>query len=211
MNSFSQTPHTAYRPMRRKARQINDVNDLRAVVEECTVVRLGIIDDEGMFIVPVNFGYDWDMARNGGVAVPKLSLWIHSAAKGRKADAFARIAAQAKGQACEQKADQANCQADCQFLEHTCKQFSRIAIEMDHQVQIIAGNNACDYSTAYRSLMGWGTIYPARNLEEKWYGLMRLMDHMAPGSPVNFSQEMLAATAVYRIDVDYFTGKEHSV
>ena len=34
------------------------------------------------------------------------------------------------------------------------------------------------------------------------------MEHMAPMAELEFSPEMLARTAVYRIDVEYFTGKE---
>ena len=34
------------------------------------------------------------------------------------------------------------------------------------------------------------------------------MEHMAPEAEIEFSKEILERTEAYRIDVDYFTGKE---
>ena len=74
------------RPMRRAKREVTDSEELRAIVEGCRTVRLGASDDEGLFIVPLNFGYDWEVAAEDGQ--PRLTLWLHSADAGRKADVF---------------------------------------------------------------------------------------------------------------------------
>ena len=42
--------------MRLSKREITDMAVIREILEECDVVRLGLKDDEGMFIVPVNYG-----------------------------------------------------------------------------------------------------------------------------------------------------------
>ena len=47
------------------------------------MVRIGTMDAEGMFIVPVNFGYEFCQKERS------LKLYIHSAKEGRKAEAFA--------------------------------------------------------------------------------------------------------------------------
>lgn len=73
------------REMRLHKREIHAPEIFREILEECEVVRLGLQDEEGMFIVPVNFGYDY-IIENGK---PILSLYIHGAGEGRKADAFA--------------------------------------------------------------------------------------------------------------------------
>lgn len=69
------------REMRLRKRAVTDAGEVRQIIEECQVLRLGLIDDEGMFIVPVNFGYAWDEK----TALPRF--YVHSAREGRKAEA----------------------------------------------------------------------------------------------------------------------------
>ena len=76
------------RPMRLFKREIKDEEILREILEECDVVRLGGFDEDGMFIVPVNYGYE--LENIGGKM--HLRLYIHGAKEGRKAEAFAKNA-----------------------------------------------------------------------------------------------------------------------
>ena len=73
------------RKMRLSKREITDMNTIREILEECDVVRLGLRDDEGMFIVPVNYGYDLEIYEER----TELKLYIHGSGEGRKADAIA--------------------------------------------------------------------------------------------------------------------------
>lgn len=70
------------RPMRLSKREVRDTEKIREILESCQVLRIGAVDTEGMFIVPVNFAYAWP----DGEALPRF--FIHSAREGRKADAF---------------------------------------------------------------------------------------------------------------------------
>ena len=70
------------RPMRLGKRAVTDPAQIRAIIEACQVLRLGVVDAEGMFIVPVNFGYVWEADQE----LP--CFYLHSAREGRKADAF---------------------------------------------------------------------------------------------------------------------------
>lgn len=63
--------------MRRAERQVTDLNTIGNIIRKCKVVRLGMQDEEGIYVVPVNFGYD--MAEDG-----TLCLYLHSAGEGRK-------------------------------------------------------------------------------------------------------------------------------
>lgn len=72
------------REMRLKKREIQDKNILKEIIEVCDVVRIGLTDAEGMFIVPVNYGYDLDDCQDR----MKLTLYIHGAREGRKSEAF---------------------------------------------------------------------------------------------------------------------------
>lgn len=72
------------REMRLSKREVKDTETLERILDDCHVLRIGAADEEGMFVVPVNFGYEM-MDRDGR---PALKLYFHGAAQGRKADAF---------------------------------------------------------------------------------------------------------------------------
>ena len=86
----------------------------------------------------------------------------------------------------------------------------RVAIEMDVQDGVIAGTYACAYSYAYRSIMGTGTIHRIQGTEAKRYGLTRIMQHLAPEASAGFTDQALARTNIYCIDIDHFTGKQRA-
>lgn len=64
--------------MRRKDREIKDFHDIVSVVDRCEIVRLAMVDHGRPYIVALNFGY---LAGDG-----TLTLYMHSAAEGRKMD-----------------------------------------------------------------------------------------------------------------------------
>lgn len=168
----------AHRPMRQAGRQLRSAGQLHDVVEACQTVRIACADEEGLFIVPMSFGYDWADPEEIDADEPRLALWVHSAGAGRKADAFDRE--------------------------------PRVAIEMDVQDGVIAGTYACAYSYAYRSIMGTGTIHRIQGTEAKRYGLTRIMQHLAPEASAGFTDQALARTNIYCIDIDHFTGKQRA-
>ncbi len=66
--------------MRRKDREIIDIKDILSVIDKCKVFRIATQDEKGLYIIPLNFGYEY--------SAEKLSFFIHSAKEGRKVDAF---------------------------------------------------------------------------------------------------------------------------
>lgn len=62
--------------MRRKDREITDPAVLREMLDRCKVCRLGLLDGDEVYIVPMNFGYTWQGE------LP--TLYFHCAAQGRK-------------------------------------------------------------------------------------------------------------------------------
>lgn len=179
-----------YCPMRLSKREIKDIDQLHFIVDTCDVVRIASSDDKGLFIVPVNYGYDWDVESAAKTtdndnettnASPNdtkinLTLWLHSAKDGRKARAFALN--------------------------------PQVAIEMDIPEGLITGKFACAYSLAYRSIMGTGIITKAQDKDTKIHGLTKIMEHLAPDVEANFSEDAINHCDIYRIDVKYFTGKQ---
>ena len=69
---------------------------LRQILADCDVVHIGAMDGDGMFVVPVNYGYEFCSGSEGEKTVStveglpgSLRLYLHSAGEGRKAEAFA--------------------------------------------------------------------------------------------------------------------------
>lgn len=168
----------AHRPMRQAGRQLRSTTQLHSVVDACQTVRIACVDKEGLFIVPMSFGYDWADPEEIDAEEPRLALWVHSAAAGRKVDAFDRE--------------------------------PRVAIEMDVQDGLIEGTYACAYSYAYRSITGTGIIHRIQGIDAKRYGLTRIMQHLAPEASAGFTDQALARTNIYCIDIDHFTGKQRA-
>lgn len=67
--------------MRRAEREVTDPKVLLQMIEACRVCRLGLADQQGIYIVPMNFGYEYEEG--------KLTLYFHSAKEGRKISAIA--------------------------------------------------------------------------------------------------------------------------
>lgn len=64
--------------MRRKDREVTDYNKMIEILAACDCCRLGLIDENGAYIVPLNFGYE--------EVDGKVLLYFHSSAVGKKLD-----------------------------------------------------------------------------------------------------------------------------
>ena len=68
--------------MRRKDREITDIEEIIAVIKKCDTCRLALFDEQYPYIVPLNFGLD----RHNG----QIYLYFHSANSGKKLDLIKR-------------------------------------------------------------------------------------------------------------------------
>lgn len=64
--------------MRRKDREIIDKDKMLEIMEKCDCCRLGLIDEKGAYMVPLNFGFE--------EADGRLNLFFHGAVEGKKID-----------------------------------------------------------------------------------------------------------------------------
>lgn len=67
--------------MRRADRQITDRQEILSFLDQARVCRLAMQDEEGLYIVPMNFGYEWP--ESGA-----LTLYFHCASEGRRVRAL---------------------------------------------------------------------------------------------------------------------------
>lgn len=66
--------------MRRKEREVTDLSELKAILDDAKVIRVAMNDEQGLYIVPLNFGYLLNESQ--------LTFYFHSAKTGRKLSAI---------------------------------------------------------------------------------------------------------------------------
>jgi len=64
--------------MRRKDKEIIDINEKLEIITKCKVCRLGLSENNYPYIVPLNYGFSYDDG--------KLVLYFHCATEGKKID-----------------------------------------------------------------------------------------------------------------------------
>lgn len=64
--------------MRRKDREVTDINEILDIVEQAKVLHLGMLDGEYPYVVAVHYGYEY--------ADGALTFFVHSAKDGHKID-----------------------------------------------------------------------------------------------------------------------------
>lgn len=154
--------------MRRRDREVIDITELLNIINECRICHLGLQDDKGIYIVPLNYGFEYFNEQ--------LILYFHSAKLGRKIEA----------------------------LKHN----NSVCIEMDCDHRLIEGENACDYSFGFKSVIGNGKAFFVEDNDEKIKGLGLLMVHETKRH-FTFDENMVNSVAVIKVIVDNFTGKYH--
>lgn len=64
--------------MRRKDREITDVHKIIEILKQCDVCRIGMIDNDRVYVVPMSFGFEFND--------PELAFYFHGAREGKKID-----------------------------------------------------------------------------------------------------------------------------
>lgn len=149
--------------MRKKEREITDINEIEQVIAGADICRIGFIDGDEPYIVPVSFGYKDN------------AIYFHGATEGRKVDLIRRN--------------------------------GKVCFEFDTDVSIVKSDNACDWGTKYRSVIGTGYVKLLESDEEKIHGLKVIMKHYSPDE-FSFPQSKLETVLVLRIDIDRISGKK---
>jgi nitroimidazol reductase NimA-like FMN-containing flavoprotein (pyridoxamine 5'-phosphate oxidase superfamily) len=64
--------------MTKRELQITDLNEIKAILDKAKVLRLGLAVNNEPYVVPMNYGYTMEGE--------KLTLYLHSAVRGKKLD-----------------------------------------------------------------------------------------------------------------------------
>lgn len=170
--------------MRRKDREIKDFDEIIKILDGCKTIHLAMISNGVPYSVPVNFGYKVSEVNNEVSGNKKLTVYFHGAGEGKKIDAL--------------KENPNIC------FSAECNSQSRAA---DSTV-------ACQWTTFYESVIGFGKVRFLSTVEEKSAGLDTIMFHYGYKIPLGikkiaYEAMALAKTVVVEIQVEQITGKRH--
>jgi ribosomal-protein-alanine N-acetyltransferase len=87
---------------------------------------------------------------------------------------------------------------------------SRICFEVEQQADLIRGAKACDWSTLYRSVIGYGTMEIIRDFAQKQEGLEIIMAQHGAPELTDFKEKNVHSIVILKLSIDSMTGKQSS-
>ena len=87
------------------------------------------------------------------------------------------------------------------------KKTPNVGFEIDGNYSLIEGQEACDYSATFQSVIGTGTLSLVDDNADKIKGLNAIMKQTTSKNDWHYSNEMLEAVAIFRLDVDKLSCK----
>ena len=82
-----------------------------------------------------------------------------------------------------------------------------VGFETDGRFKMIEGGSACDYSANFQSVTGTGRLSLIEDTEAKRSALDCLMDHQAGEKNWEYTEKMLGAVAVFRLEAEKISCK----
>jgi nitroimidazol reductase NimA-like FMN-containing flavoprotein (pyridoxamine 5'-phosphate oxidase superfamily) len=81
--------------------------------------------------------------------------------------------------------------------------------EVDGAHKLITGNDPCESSFEYESVIATGLAKICESAEEKSLGLSKLLLNLGVEPPSGYPDAVLEKTAVFKLEVETITGKKH--
>lgn len=89
------------------------------------------------------------------------------------------------------------------------KKSKSVGFEMDMGHELITSDVACGHSARYKSIIGTGRVSIIEGLEEKRFGLKKIMEKNTEKTDWEFPDKMVEAVEVFKLDVEKLSCKEH--
>lgn len=89
-------------------------------------------------------------------------------------------------------------------------QNKQVCFEVEDTVQIVKGEEACDWSTRYRSVVGYGTVEILSDDQSKQEGLEVIMAQHGAPELIVFDTKNLKRMVIIKLTITSLTGKQSS-
>ena len=90
------------------------------------------------------------------------------------------------------------------------KQNKHICFEVEDTVEIVKGKEACDWTTRYRSVVGYATVEILSDDKSKQEGLEVIMAQHGAPELLEFNAENLRRMVILKLSITSLTGKQSS-
>ena len=85
-----------------------------------------------------------------------------------------------------------------------------VCFEVEDRMEITKGEKACDWSTRYRSVVGYGTVEILSENHSKQHGLEVIMAQHGAPDLLEFNQKNLGRMVILKLTITSMTGKQSS-
>lgn len=82
-----------------------------------------------------------------------------------------------------------------------------VCFEMDTDHSLTTGEQACDCSMEYSSVVGYGHISVVKEREEKIAGFNSIMSHYSTSNEFKYNESSFERSIILRLDIQQITGK----
>ncbi len=90
------------------------------------------------------------------------------------------------------------------------KQNNRVCFEVEDSTEIVKGEQACEWATRYRSVVGYGTIEILSDDKSKQSGLEVIMAQHGAPELVEFNPKNIKRMVILKLCITSLTGKQSS-
>jgi nitroimidazol reductase NimA-like FMN-containing flavoprotein (pyridoxamine 5'-phosphate oxidase superfamily) len=90
------------------------------------------------------------------------------------------------------------------------KRDKRVCFEIEDTIDILTGEKACDWTTSYRSVVGYGTVEILSDAQSKQQGLELIMAQHGAPELVEFNPKNLGRMVILKLSITSMTGKQSS-
>jgi hypothetical protein len=85
-----------------------------------------------------------------------------------------------------------------------------VCFEVEDSLELIKGERACDWSTRYRSVVGYGTVEILSDAQSKQQGLEVIMAQHGAPDLLEFNQKNLDRMVILKVTITSMSGKRSS-
>jgi uncharacterized protein len=91
------------------------------------------------------------------------------------------------------------------------KQNNKVCFEIEYSSEIVKEELACEWSTRYRSLIGYGTIEIITDFEHKKFGLDIIMTHYGKNENNVYKDKLVDFIVILKLSIEKITGKQSGI
>lgn len=91
------------------------------------------------------------------------------------------------------------------------RQNNKVCFEITDSIELIKAENACDYGTRYRSVIGFGKVYFVNDSAEKVKALQIIMEQHTGKSDWLFAEKSVSKVLMLKIVIESISGKKADI